>query len=175
MEAPRRNPNRIDDAPLDAMAERLGARMIALKLRLTTAESCTGGWVAKTVTDIAGSSAWFDRGFVTYNNAAKQDMLGVAGATLDAHGAVSEAVATEMVVGALAHSLADVAVAITGIAGPGGGSLETPLGTVWFAWSLRDRQLLTRCERFAGMRNAVRYRSVQVALAGLLELVRDDG
>ncbi|MBK5962908.1 damage-inducible protein CinA [Thiocystis minor] len=164
--------DRIEDESLESIAARLGERMLQLGLRLTTAESCTGGWVAKTVTDIAGSSAWFDRGFVTYSNAAKQEMLGVASETLDAHGAVSEPVAKEMVAGALARSQADTAVAITGIAGPGGGSVDKPVGTVWFAWGMPGQQVLTGCDRFDGDRDRVRQQAVRVALEGLLEHLR---
>ncbi|WP_295399512.1 nicotinamide-nucleotide amidase [uncultured Thiocystis sp.] len=160
---------RIEDEPLESIAARLGDRMLQLGLRLATAESCTGGWVAKTVTDIAGCSAWFDRGFVTYSNAAKQEMLGVASETLDAHGAVSEPVAKAMVAGAMARSQAEVAVAITGIAGPGGGSADKPVGTVWFAWGLPGQRVLTGCDRFDGDRDRVRHQAVWVALEGLLE------
>lgn len=158
-----------DDTALNALAGQLGEALLRLELRLATAESCTGGWVAKSVTDIAGSSAWFDRGFVTYSDAAKQELLGVASAALDAHGAVSEAVARDMVAGALARSQAGVAVALTGIAGPGGGRLGKPVGTVWFAWSLPGPRLLTRCHRFAGDREAVRRQAVRVALEVMLE------
>ena len=155
--------------PLAPLAMRLGERMLSRGLRLATAESCTGGWIAKVVTDIAGSSAWFERGFVTYSNAAKQEMLGVRAATLSADGAVSEPVAREMVAGALARSQAEVALAVTGIAGPGGGSPEKPVGTVWFAWGQPDRGVVARCHRFAGDREAVRHQAVRVALEGLLE------
>ena len=120
---------------LEKLAERLGHLLLERGEWLAAAESCTGGWLAQSVTAIAGSSAWFDRGFVTYSNAAKMDMLGVPESTLDRHGAVSEAVARAMAQGALAHSRADWTVAITGIAGPGGGSPEKPIGTVCFAWA----------------------------------------
>jgi nicotinamide-nucleotide amidase len=137
-----------------------------------TAESCTGGWIAKCVTDIAGSSAWLERGFVTYSNAAKQEMLGVASATLAVHGAVSEAVVAEMAAGALAHSHATVAVAVSGIAGPGGGTADKPVGTVCFAWALAGRVEVATC-RFAGDREQVRRDSVVHALAGLIGRLGD--
>jgi nicotinamide-nucleotide amidase len=123
---------------LEKLAERLGQRLLERGECLAAAESCTGGWLAQSVTAIAGSSAWFDRGFVTYSNAAKIDMLGVPENTLNRHGAVSEAVARAMAQGALAHSRADWTVAITGIAGPGGGSPEKPVGTVCFAWASKQ-------------------------------------
>ncbi|HYN77077.1 MAG TPA: nicotinamide-nucleotide amidase [Lamprocystis sp. (in: g-proteobacteria)] len=154
---------------LDPIAARLGALLMARGLRLVAAESCTGGWIAKVVTDIAGSSAWFDRGFVTYSNAAKADMLGVRAQTLDTHGAVSEPVVLEMVAGALGRSQAQVAVAVSGVAGPGGGSGDKPVGTVWFAWSIPDGPPLTQRLQFAGDRDEVRHQAVRVALEGLLE------
>lgn len=154
---------------LDTLAARLGERLLARGWRLATAESCTGGWVAKVVTDIPGSSAWFDRGFVTYSNAAKQDMLAVRAATLETLGAVSEGTAMEMAAGAIAHSRAQVAVAVSGIAGPGGGSPEKPVGTVCFAWSLPDGAPQARRLQFAGNREEVRHQAVRVALELLLE------
>jgi nicotinamide-nucleotide amidase len=154
---------------LDPLAARLGALLMARGLRLVTAESCTGGWVAKVVTDIAGSSAWFDRGFVTYSNAAKVDMLGVRQPTLDTHGAVSEPVVLEMVAGGLGRSQAQVAIAVSGIAGPGGGSSDKPVGTVWFAWSIPGGPPWTQRLLFAGDRDEVRHQAVRVALEGLLE------
>lgn len=154
---------------LDTLAARLGERLLARGWRLATAESCTGGWVAKVVTDIPGSSAWFDRGFVTYSNAAKQGMLGVRAATLETLGAVSEGTAMEMAAGAIAHSRAQVAVAVSGIAGPGGGSPEKPVGTVCFAWSLPDGAPQARRLQFAGNREEVRHQAVRVALELLLE------
>ena len=137
---------------------------------LATAESCTGGWIAKCCTDVAGSSAWFDRGFITYSNAAKQDMLGVRAETLAQYGAVSEAVVAEMATGALRHSQAHIAVAVSGIAGPSGGSAEKPVGTVCFAWAMRNGEVLTKTCQFAGDREAVRWQSVVFALNGILQM-----
>lgn len=137
---------------------------------LTLAESCTGGWAAQCVTAIAGSSAWFDRGFVTYSNAAKQEMLDVAADTLQRHGAVSEQVAREMALGALRHSHADFAAAITGIAGPDGGSVQKPVGTVCFAWATSDGHIDSTTDCFAGDREQVRRLAVKTALQGLLRL-----
>jgi len=154
---------------LTPLAARLGALLLAQGLHLTAAESCTGGWIAKVVTDLAGSSAWFERGFVTYSNESKTDLLGVRTETLARHGAVSEPVVLEMVVGALARSRAQVAVAVSGIAGPDGGSPDKPVGTVWLAWSVPGAPPWARCLHFAGDRGEVRRQAVQVALEGLLE------
>lgn len=154
---------------LESLARRLGECLLARALLLVSAESCTGGWVAKTVTDIAGSSQWFDRGFVTYSNAAKQEVLGVDAGVLDAHGAVSEPVVRAMVAGALARSRAQVAVAISGIAGPGGGTLDKSVGTVWCAWGVPVGGISARRYCFAGDREAVRRASVEAVLVGLLE------
>ena len=159
---------------LETLAQSLGQQLQAAGLMLATAESCTGGWIAKVVTDIPGSSGWFDRGFVTYSNAAKQEMLGVAIATLERHGAVSEAVVREMALGALARSRARVAVAVSGIAGPGGGTAEKPVGTVCFAWALSGREPVTRWECFGGDREAVRRQTVRRALEGLIGLLEHD-
>lgn len=153
---------------LEKLAEQLGAVLLERGEWLAAAESCTGGWLAQSVTAIAGSSAWFDRGFVTYSNAAKVDMLGVPETTLDRHGAVSEATARAMAQGALAHSRADWAVAITGIAGPSGGSEDKPVGTVCFAWAGRDAGSEASTRHFAGDRAAVREQSVEYALTSLL-------
>jgi len=138
---------------------------------LAIAESCTGGAVACAVTDIAGSSRWFERGFVTYSNDAKHEMLDVSQDTLARWGAVSEAVVREMVAGALNHSHAQVALAVSGIAGPGGGTSDKPVGTVWFAWGTGGGQLVTRLCHFSGDRAEVRTQSVGVALQGVLELL----
>ncbi|MHB8667033.1 MAG: nicotinamide-nucleotide amidase [Burkholderiales bacterium] len=158
--------------PLATLAKRVGARLKARGMMLATAESCTGGWVAQAVTAIAGSSEWFERGFVTYSDAAKQEMLGVSAATLARHGAVSEQTAREMAAGALAHSRAQVALAITGIAGPGGGSPEKPVGTVCFAWSRKGAPPLAQTRQFRGNRDSVRRQSVRAALRGVLDLLK---
>jgi nicotinamide-nucleotide amidase len=152
-----------------ALARALGDALRERGWQCATAESCTGGLVAGALTEIAGSSEWFDRGFVTYSNEAKQDALGVPADVLVAHGAVSEATARAMAEGALARSRAQVAVAITGIAGPGGGTPAKPVGTVCFAWAVRGAATRARTCRFAGDRAAVREASVGEALRGLLE------
>ena len=153
---------------LEELARTLGEVLLERRLRLAVAESCTGGWVAKCITDIAGSSHWFDRGFVTYSNLAKQDMLGVSATTLDVAGAVSEATVTEMARGALQHSNADIAAAISGIAGPGGEVPGKPVGTVCFAWARRDGLLRVETRHFDGNRASVRRQSVLHALDGVL-------
>jgi nicotinamide-nucleotide amidase len=147
----------------------LGAALSARGWTAATAESCTGGLVAGAITDIAGSSGWFDRGFVTYSNEAKVELLGVRAETLARHGAVSEGTAREMVAGALERSLASIAVAVTGIAGPGGGTADKPVGLVWFAWAVRGGSVDAISHRFPGDRAAVRDGSVGAALAGLLD------
>jgi nicotinamide-nucleotide amidase len=156
---------------LDKLAATLGDQLQRAHHMLATAESCTGGWIAKVVTDIAGSSGWFDRGFVTYSNGAKQDMLGVSPTAIAEHGAVSEEVAVEMARGALDQSLADVAVAVTGIAGPGGGAEEKPVGTVCFAWVVEGQAPVTQRIQFAGNREEVRHQAVRLALEHLIELL----
>ena len=152
-------------------AEALGERLRELGWRLALAESCTGGWLAKLVTDGPGSSDWFDRGFVTYSNQAKQEMLGVDDETLANFGAVSGETARAMVAGALTHSGAELALAITGIAGPGGGSIDKPVGTVWFAWGKTGSDARAARERFEGDREAVRRQAVAYGLARLQDLV----
>jgi nicotinamide-nucleotide amidase len=153
------------------LAADLGRVLVARGWRVATAESCTGGLVAGAITDIAGSSDWFERGFVTYSNEAKVDLLGVRPETLSRFGAVSEATAREMVAGALERSRADIAVAITGVAGPAGGTPEKPVGLVWVAWGPREGAGDAVSYRFAGDRAAVREASVAVALTGLIERV----
>jgi nicotinamide-nucleotide amidase len=160
-----------DDLELEDITARVSEAMLAHGHHLATAESCTGGWVAKLCTDLAGSSAWFERGFVTYANAAKVDMLGVPETTLVTHGAVSEETVRAMAIGALAHSSADYALAISGIAGPSGGSSEKPVGTVWLAWARSEEGrhvVVARQEQFSGDREDVRRQAVWHALAGLL-------
>ncbi len=153
------------------LSARVGEALLARGWQLATAESCTGGAIAAAITDIAGSSQWFDRGFVTYSNQAKQDMLGVRAETLRSAGAVSEATVAEMVSGALARSLARVTLAVSGIAGPGGGSADKPVGTVCLAWAIDGEPPVVRTEHFAGDRAAVRAQTVEQALRGVLELL----
>jgi nicotinamide-nucleotide amidase len=157
---------------VDRLAVELGQACARRGVMLATAESCTGGGVAEAITRVPGSSAWFDRGFVTYSYEAKQDLLGVPAGMLQAEGAVSEAVARAMAEGALAASLAKAVVAITGIAGPGGGTPSKPVGTVWFAWAARGEPAQCRRLTFDGGREAVRRQSVEVALQGLVDLLR---
>lgn len=152
---------------IEALAIELGAALQRKGCMLATAESCTGGGVAQAVTDIAGSSAWFDRGFVTYSNAAKSTMLDVPAELIAQHGAVSAEVAGAMAAGAQANSAARVALSTTGIAGPGGAVPGKPVGTVWFGWSV-DGVIETECQRFDGDRQAVREQAVAHALRGVL-------
>lgn len=154
---------------LYSMSARIGAVLVAEGHKLATAESCTGGWIAKCLTDVAGSSDWFERGFVTYSNRAKQEMLGVQDGTLIADGAVSEATVAEMVKGALHHSAAQCALAVSGIAGPGGGTADKPVGLVWFAWKRVDGPCRRRRQIFEGDREAVRFQAVRMALQGVLD------
>ena len=156
------------DADLAALSESVGAACLQRRLLLTTAESCTGGWAAQVITHTAGSSAWFERGFVTYSNQAKLDMLGVCQETLDRHGAVSPETAAEMAAGALKNSKAMISLAITGIAGPTGGSPGKPVGTVCFAWCRVGETAVAETAFFAGDREAIRRQAVLHALRGLL-------
>jgi len=159
------------DKKLSLIVEQLAELLIKRNKKLTIAESCTGGWIAKILTDLAGSSAWFERGFVTYSNQAKHEMLGVAEATLENFGAVSEETVVEMATGALKNSPADFSLSVSGIAGPGGGSDDKPVGLVWFAWAARDAVLLSEQQIFTGDRDAVREQAVIHALTGLLKLL----
>lgn len=162
-----------DDAQLYELATRVGRRLAASKRRMVSAESCTGGWIAKAMTDVPGSSQWFECGFVTYSNAAKMRDLGVSKTTIDAHGAVSEATVLEMASGALRVSGADVAIAVSGIAGPDGGVPGKPVGTVWFAAAFRKGdEVVSKSSRqlFERDREAVRRRAVEYALEMILQL-----
>lgn len=156
---------------MDILAAQVGGALKAHGLTLATAESCTGGGVAQAVTEIAGSSAWFERGFVTYSNRAKQQMLGVNEETLYRHGAVSEFTVREMASGALRHSAAQVSLAVSGIAGPSGGTADKPVGTVWFAWCVKDRMCVAHLHHLAGNRAEIRAQSVRIALQGVLDLL----
>ncbi len=158
------------DAELQELAESLGRYLRESRDSLVTAESCTGGWIAKTVTDIAGSSDWFDCGMVAYSYEAKQALLGVRPETLELHGAVSRETVVEMVSGALVNSGATIAVAVTGIAGPGGGSDDKPVGTVWIGWKRRGGYARAEVFQFQGDRDRVRRQTVVAALRGLEEL-----
>ena len=155
------------DAELDALSRATGERLLATRHMLVTAESCTGGWIAKCMTDVPGSSAWFDCGMAAYSYEAKQALLGVRPQTLETHGAVSRECVVEMVSGALVHSGATIAVAVTGIAGPGGGSDDKPVGTVWIGWKRRGGYARAEVFHFAGDRDAVRRQTVAAALRGL--------
>lgn len=159
------------DDDLRNLALQLGNRLMASHHRLVTAESCTGGWISKTVTDIDGSSSWFECGMTAYSYEAKQALLGVRPETLETHGAVSRETVIEMVSGALVNSGASIAVAVTGIAGPGGGSEDKPVGTVWIGWKRRGGYAKAEVFVFQGDRDAVRRQTVAAALEGLGALV----
>lgn len=173
MSAGGRGGGRFDDTALAELARESGERLLALGISLAAAESCTGGWLAKSATDLPGSSRWFERGFVTYSNDSKQELLGVKAETLARAGAVSEAVVREMVLGALDRSRAGAAVAITGIAGPGGGSAGKPVGLVWFAWARRGAPPVARHANLEGEREAIRRQAVRLAWEGLLDLTAE--
>jgi len=167
-----------DPDNIDALAEGLIGELIVAARTVATAESCTGGWIAKALTDVGGSSQCFGYGIVSYSNGAKESMLGVNPASLAQHGAVSGAVVSEMAAGVLALSGADFSVAVSGIAGPDGGSEEKPVGTVWFAWAIRagsDTRIETKMHQFAGDRHEVRSRTVIVALQGVRERLKQGG
>ncbi|TGN41164.1 nicotinamide-nucleotide amidohydrolase family protein [Marinobacter confluentis] len=155
-----------DDA-LSEAGEQLATVLLKQRQTIATAESCTGGWVAKVLTDRAGSSSYVLAGLVTYSNEAKQELLGVTDASLQAHGAVSEPVVREMVAGALAATRAGVAVAVSGVAGPGGGSDDKPVGTVWFAWGRSPADTEAVVQHFKGDRDSVRRQAVLFALQGV--------
>ncbi|MEG0279993.1 MAG: nicotinamide-nucleotide amidase [Morganella sp. (in: enterobacteria)] len=163
-----------DEQILVQRSTELGKHLSDAGLSVTTAESCTGGWIAKVITDISGSSVYFQRGFVTYSNDAKHTMIGVAEQTLNVYGAVSEAVVCEMAAGALKTAGADLAVSVSGIAGPDGGSADKPVGTVWFGWAWRENGKLKTAARqycFQGDRNAVRCQAVLKSLDGLIAIL----
>ena len=165
--------NAINDQTLQHLAKQVGLTLVQQGLMLVSAESCTGGWLGHMVTSIAGSSAWYERGFITYTTISKQEMLGVSSKTLKQHGAVSEQTAREMAHGAVSRSHAQIAVSITGIAGPGGGTVEKPVGMVCFAWVRKDNHVRSETRHFTGDREAVRQQSVAVALQGMMTLLHD--
>ena len=159
------------DAELDTLAATTGQQLLTARHMLVTAESCTGGWIAKCMTDVAGSSAWFDCGMAAYSYEAKQALLGVRPQTLETHGAVSRECVVEMVSGALVYSGASIAVAVTGIAGPCGGSDDKPVGTVWVGWKKRGGYARAEVFHFEGDRDAVRRQTVATALRGIAQLL----
>ena len=158
----------MDISPLE-LAAQVGILLRRQGLFLVTAESCTGGWIAKVISDIPGSSAWFERGLIVYSDAAKQELLNVSKTTLAQFGAVSAETVAEMALGALHHSHAQMAVAVSGVAGPGGGSPAKPVGTVYLAWALGDN-IITRRTEFSGDRNLIRQQAVNAALQGILDV-----
>jgi len=160
------------DGELGELARRVGQGLKSAGWRLALAESCTGGWLGKVVTDVAGSSAWFERGLITYSNEAKQQLLGVTAAALSRSGAVSAEVAEAMAQGALASSAANLALAVTGIAGPEGGTADKPVGLVWFALAIKHGAMETLSRQFEGDRDAVRRQAVQTGLDMILAATR---
>ena len=158
---------------LELLSAELGQLLIERKLFFTSAESCTGGWVGQSVTGVPGSSMWYGAGFITYSNIAKMNILGVQKETLNNFGAVSEEVVKEMVKGALNKSGAQIGVAISGIAGPGGGSEQRPVGTVCIAWLLEGKEIVSSTEHFLGNRNEVRWASVECALVHSIRLIKE--
>ncbi len=165
----------VDDAQLDILVAQLAEGLNARGWKIATAESCTGGWIGKVLTDRPGSSAWFEGGCISYSNAMKQRMLSVDPGLLDTHGAVSRPVAEAMAVGARALAGTQLSVAVTGIAGPGGGSADKPVGTVWLAWCDADGECRSRVEHFDGDRESIRRQTVAAALHGLLMLAGPPG
>lgn len=162
---------RVSDEELTELARELGTALCARGWLLATAESCTGGWVGELITALPGCSHWFERGFITYSNFAKTEMLGVTEETLAAHGAVSEETASEMASGALKHSRAQATLAITGIAGPEGGTPQKPVGLVCYGWALADGTLISSTCRLDGDREEIRSRAAAAAMRGLIELL----
>jgi len=161
------------DVQLEHQIQMLGELLLRHGLMLATAESCTGGGVAQVLTSVSGSSHWFERGFVTYSNQSKKEMLGLPDAVLQEYGAVSEQTVRAMAEGALHHSHAQVSLAVSGIAGPGGGTLDKPVGTVWLGWAGLGLPTLSRCEHFRGDREQVRYQAMIASLQGVLDMLAD--
>ncbi len=162
---------RVAEDELQQLAIQLGNKLLARGWRVATAESCTGGWVGQLLTSLPGSSAWYERGFIVYANVAKTEMLGVPSTTLEIHGAVSEETACAMATGALAHSHAQASLAITGTAGPGGGTLQKPVGMVCYGWAFTDGTVVSSNCRLSGDREEIRSRAVAAALRGLIDLI----
>jgi nicotinamide-nucleotide amidase len=163
------------DEALYRMAARVGRELKGKDMMVATAESCTGGWIGQAITMVPGSSEWFERGFITYTYISKRELLGVKATTLARHGAVSEQVVREMAQGALRHSHAQISVAVSGVAGPGGGTPDKPVGTVCFAWARTPGKTLVETRRFRGDRDEVRRRTVVHALRGILAQLASGG
>ncbi len=161
----------MSERAFEAMAERVGALLRDRKMKLVTAESCTGGWLSEVITSIPGSSNWFERGYVTYSDEAKMELLGVRAETLERSGAVSQEAACQMAEGALDNSHAQISVAVTGVAGPEGGTPDKPLGTVWLAWAARRQPTRAAELHFPGDREAIRRQAVMTALQGLADML----
>lgn len=161
----------MNDQTLQIFAQQLGEQLVAQKLTLATAESCTGGWVSKVITDIDGSSRWFDCALVTYSNQSKQDLLGVSSLTLDKYGAVSQPVVKEMVLGLLDRCHANLGVSISGLAGPDGGTVDKPVGMVWLAWAKPGQVIESMRFNFKGDREQVRMQAVMEALKGVQRII----
>ncbi len=155
------------------LSQQVGECLLVHRLMLATAESCTGGWAAQAITQTSGSSQWFERGFITYSNQAKYEMIGVSDNTLLRYGAVSEEVAEEMVLGTIKNSHAQTALAITGVAGPTGGTADKPVGLVCFAWGIKGVKTIVSTQRFDGDRDAIREQAVEYALKGVIELCQN--
>lgn len=162
---------KISDEQLSALADQLGSELVSKKNKLVTAESCTGGWVGRVITSVTDSSRWYDRGFITYSNASKREMLEVSSEVIARYGAVSEQTVRAMAEGALKNSQAQFALSITGIAGPGGGSDEKPVGLVWFAWTGKGGETRSESSQFTGERQDVQKQAVRFALQGMLGYV----
>ena len=162
---------RVAESELKQLAQELGVKLQARQWSVATAESCTGGLVGQLLTSLPGCSGWFERGFITYSNVSKQEMLGVPADTLEAFGAVSEETASAMAKGALQHSHAHVSLSITGIAGPDGGTPQKPVGMVCYGWALNDGRLFTSTCRLSGDRDEIRSRAAAAAIRGLIELL----
>lgn len=163
----------MDNANLTNLAKQTGILLTRQGLMLVSAESCTGGWLGQSVTEIPGSSMWYERGFITYSNISKQEMLGVLHSTIERFGAVSEQTAYEMAVGAVANSHAQIGVSITGIAGPDGGTKTKPVGTVCFAWIMQQGLARSETRFLRGKRESIRHQSVSIALQGVIKLLHE--
>jgi nicotinamide-nucleotide amidase len=163
-----------DAAGIENLSAQLGAQLLARSYFITTAESCTGGGIAQAITDITGSSQWFSHGFVSYSNRAKQQLLDVGEADIKRYGAVSPQIVEQMAMGALKAAQANVAIAVSGVAGPDGGTEEKPVGTVWIAWGVKNNPIITRCYNFSGDRKSIRNQTVNESLSAAISLLEKE-